>query len=250
MDDNIALLAQRLEAEEARGVVNTAKIERLQQQAAEIRGAERTRTLTTNATQKWAPWLGGLVFFSAAAFFGNFVLDEIKMLKEEVNVAQVRLEEKSQKISANVKSSISNKGEIDKHGDSAGHPKVNTRLAVLEETVKNIKVPSVGEINTKLTTIEGSITAQRQAINDLARTQVAMGKTVSSMRASTAAAFVEVETQIRGYAEVQSIGTAHEGRYVQLLWQKVFLETLPDLEPFSSNIPARATTQVGKVNGD
>jgi len=131
--------------------------------------------------------------------------------------------------------------------------RINARLVKLE----NKKSDDLGPLEARVVSAEANITRldsavyeHEEEIDDLEDDVKGQSKDLSSISASATASFTEVETQIRATWDVVNTMEGYNRQTDGLLWRKVFDEDLPDNEYFSTNIPAQATTQIGKVNGD
>ena len=75
-------------------------------------------------------------------------------------------------------------------------------------------------------------------------------RSLSAIKASTQANFVEIESQLRGLNAVANVQLQQVWQQMQVVYAKVFAADLPDLEYYSTDIPAKASTQVGQVQSN
>lgn len=154
--------------------------------------------------------------------------------------------------------------DLHSHETQFAHPDATVALTRIEERLDTIDREQV-QRSARLQRIEAATIGLESAVQTLQAGYVEheeeldaaelnineLENRVSSTQASTSAAFVEVETQIRAWVDTANQRAA----YNHILLQQIARDAdptspLPDMEFFPERIPAQATTQVGKINGE
>lgn len=236
-DTNIQLLAQRLEATELLNAEQQKELRELRSKIDKNAGAQEARDKGGDWVKKLLPVIFSVVVIGGVGFIWNTSVDgDSNLDKKMSSLAETQVEMRV----------------IDGSRDKEVE-RINARLAKLE----NKKSDDLGPLTARLVSaeanilrIDGAVVEHEDEIDDLEDEVNAQQKSISSIKASATASFTEVETQIRATWDVINTMEGYNRQLDGLIWKKIFGETLPDNEYFSTNIPAQATTQIGKVNGD
>jgi chromosome segregation ATPase len=231
----------------------------------------------------------GLLFSAGVAIFGYSIAGridkiEVNQQKDEKEIAQ-RFERKDQRIIAMSGDIRELKQRERDHSFLKAHPEVAERLAVLENNFSSIRIPSLSNvkeqlvnINTRMAAIESDLSGDENKFNDnresivaaqaaikaieaivreheeeldIAEVKIADVQTqVSRQAAQSSAANAEIETQLRGLSAELNKDLAFLHRDIRTLWNEAFDMPLSEVDVYKSDIPAKANTTVGRVNGD
>lgn len=259
---NIELLAQRLAAQEKVNSGQAKQIEALTTEAAELRGRFAQQDKSTQSSLKLAGPVIGVVFALGAGFVAYSITGRIDRAEREINADQVeiaqRFERKDERILALTHrlEIVENRSAPSLSGVNVTLENISTRLGVIEgrqrqDDAKFEEVTSsVVALQSNVGTLGAGIAEHEEEIDALEESFASSNRNIASIRASVAANFVEVETQIRAWVDTANLRAAYVHSQMQQIQNSIDPDNpLPDLEFFPQRIPAQAITNVGEVGG-
>ncbi len=261
-DINIDLLAQRLAAQEELNSKQAADIAALTTEAAELRGRFAQQDKSSQSSLKLVGPVVGVAFSLLTGFVAYSITGRIDRIEgivqdDQVEIAQ-RFERKDQRVAANqMRIEDLEAKKIPSLSDiNVTIENINTRLAVIEDNARADDVSrdrindAVVELQARSGTQAAAIAEHEEEIDALEAEFNESTQRVASIRASVAANFVEVETQIRSWVDTANLRAAYTHSQLQQMQQDIDpTKDLPDIEFFPERIPAQAVTNVGEVGG-